>query len=550
MATSIPYASTQPITIRQPHHKTSSSSSSSSYSSGHDIVDSSPDSSYEYLPLARSPKIKPQPDFEPVLQLKTSTLASTSSVDTYDSRNSKDSLYGLPSRRHQEQQFPGSKKHINGDDEESYFDDTERIQLLPSDAAIPSALPIYRLPSTTNYPVYSLDAEYFKDLFPSLDRFTVRHDNFTLDGNMNLRVETPPHFVRRPKRGDKQVRSSSRRETSERPFAFQLFHLRMHDLVKREFSLRRYSRDSGREVCSTKRAFVLEGQQLPVEEDEDEQPVRPSTKRSVSSAFQSITQTLQRASPNNPSHSRRPTSSCQSPQQSSRNSRSTFGCSQDAKSVISSDRLSPSASIASSSSHPSLTSPPPRNPLKIATDTIKLEFQNYARVDLTRIDESKDSAAVMYDFEWWGRQYSWKRHVDRQTDVVSYHLIRDKQEKAVAHIVPETRGIEEARADEDVGGWVPPCHIWISDKSVIDAKTDVADIVMATGLLTLVDDSIRTRWQLPKVVSRPPKPVKSYTSEVIAPRPKGLLNSIFNRRGSEQCTSRNTTRRRKSLLAQ
>jgi hypothetical protein len=81
----------------------------------------------------------------------------------------------------------------------------------------------------------------------------------------------------------------------------------------------------------------------------------------------------------------------------------------------------------------------------------------------------------MYDFEWWGRQYSWKRHVDGQTEVVSYHLIRDKQEKAVAHIVPETRGIEEARADEDVGGWVPPCHIWISDKSVIDAKTDVAE---------------------------------------------------------------------------
>lgn len=35
----------------------------------------------------------------------------------------------------------------------------------------------------------------------------------------------------------------------------QLFYMRMHDLKKREFSLRRYHRTSGREVCRTSRVF-------------------------------------------------------------------------------------------------------------------------------------------------------------------------------------------------------------------------------------------------------------------------------------------------------
>ena len=81
----------------------------------------------------------------------------------------------------------------------------------------------------------------------------------------------------------------------------------------------------------------------------------------------------------------------------------------------------------------------------------------------------------MYEFEWWGHEYAWRRVVDENTEMVSYHLLRDGKGKPVAHIVPETRGLAEAKADENVGGWVPPCHIWISDKSVIEAKTDVAE---------------------------------------------------------------------------
>lgn len=65
--------------------------------------------------------------------------------------------------------------------------------------------------------------------------------------------------------------------------------------------------------------------------------------------------------------------------------------------------------------------------------------------------------------------------MDENTQTISYHLIRDGKGHPIAHIVPETRGLEETRRDEEVGGWVPPCHIWISDKSVIDATTDVAE---------------------------------------------------------------------------
>ena len=60
--------------------------------------------------------------------------------------------------------------------------------------------------------------------------------------------------------------------------------------------------------------------------------------------------------------------------------------------------------------------------------------------------------------------------------------------------------------------------------------------VMATGLITLVDDSIHTRWQV-----QPPRhePVRSYTGDGgVANRHKGLLSNIFQRRRSEQYTNR------------
>ncbi len=75
----------------------------------------------------------------------------------------------------------------------------------------------------------------FATYFPSADRVTICHDDSTLDGNMNLRLDTTIH-----------TQSGERRQLT-------LFHLRMRDLKTRDFSLRRYCRDSGREVCHSKR---------------------------------------------------------------------------------------------------------------------------------------------------------------------------------------------------------------------------------------------------------------------------------------------------------
>ncbi|KAM0796081.1 hypothetical protein BDR22DRAFT_567082 [Usnea florida] len=68
--------------------------------------------------------------------------------------------------------------------------------------------------------------------------FFIRHDSTTIDGNMNLRVDTKA------------------RELDGGKIDLQLFHLRMYDVKRREFSLRRYSRDSGREVCISSRKYT------------------------------------------------------------------------------------------------------------------------------------------------------------------------------------------------------------------------------------------------------------------------------------------------------
>jgi hypothetical protein len=98
----------------------------------------------------------------------------------------------------------------------------------------------------------------FSELFPSRRRLTIRHDDSTLDGNMNLRIDTEVH-------------------ASGRRCDMTLFHLRMHDLKERQFSLRRYCRDSGREVCHS----VLKTQKpLAVK--------RPGFQRSLSNALSSM----------------------------------------------------------------------------------------------------------------------------------------------------------------------------------------------------------------------------------------------------------------------
>lgn len=266
----------------------------------------------------------------------------------------------------------------------------------------------------------------FAKLFPSMDRLSIRHDDFTSDGNMNLRVDT---IV------------SGRRRT-----AIQLFHLRMYDLARRDFSLRRYSRDSGREVCNSKRKYVTPA---PLS--------RPTLQRSMSSAMKTFVAKPQ---------FKRADSSSSTFSSSGRDRRPPTSHSFD--DAVS---LSSRASISDPKSWKQAAAAAPQ-----PTNAIKLEFSNYARVHVERKGSSKGKNNKRYEFEWWGHKYAWKRVVEKHLDgVVSFHLLRDAEPTPVAHIVPETRSPNQVEADERAGGWIPPCYMWINDPAIIDAVTDVAE---------------------------------------------------------------------------
>jgi hypothetical protein len=281
------------------------------------------------------------------------------------------------------------------------------------DANAPT-LPAYRQ-EISDLNVRPSSAEDFASLFPSMNRLSIKHDDFTSDGNMNLRVDT--------------VVSGRRRRT------IQLFHLRMYDLNKREFSLRRYCRDSGREVCNSKRKYTEPATQS-----------RPNLQRSMSSAMKSF--------------GRPPIT------------RSRTGGSM----ISASSRPGTSYSTAETDDKEfGRGSSPDRGERKtqMATDTIKLEFSNYARVDVERRGGKKSKR---YEFDWWGHKYAWRRVTDKLTGVVSFHLFRDGTNSTpVAHIVPETRSPNQIEADDQANGWIPPCHMWLSDESLVSAMTDIAE---------------------------------------------------------------------------
>lgn len=347
------------------------------------------------------------------------------------------------------------------------------------DQEIPQ-LPPYRRSTIVDPNVRPSTPQNFANLFPSMDRLSIRHDDFTSDGNLNLRVDTavPGH----------------------RPVTMQLFHLRMYDLARREFSLRRYCRDSGREVCHSQRKYT-----------DPTSDHRPTLQRSVSNALKSFggPRPLIRTNSGGSIFSSKKKNEPKCPQ--SGHSSNSSDISIDGNQERTSFGLMQ------------------QKPRPAATNSIKLEFSNYARVEVSR--RGKHHSA-RYEFRWWGHRYHWKRVHDSNVDAVSFHLMRDGHSVPVAHIVPETRSPVQIEEDEDAGGWIPPCFLWISDQSIVDAMTDVADVVVATGLVALVDDCITCRWQTKKV-HRISLPLTSRSVDFEYVGPKALVQSLFQRRASE-----------------
>lgn len=251
----------------------------------------------------------------------------------------------------------------------------------------------------------------FAELFPSRRRLSIKHDDATLDGNMNLRIDT-------------QVQSRSGRL---QPVT--LFHLRMRDLKTRDFSLRRYCRDSGREVAHSIRKF-----QKPLLE-------RPTLQKSFTDAFSSF--------------------------RHKRSSSAVFsGLKRDDFGFGSVDADAQTLRSGSTEADRS------RTPMKVT----KLEFANYAHVE---VKQRGSGVQRRYCFEYWGQNYTWKRLVRREGtfEEVSYHLFRGDKDDPLAHILPIPLTKEQATEERLKGGWISPCSMWLSDADICDMP-DVAEYVL------------------------------------------------------------------------
>ena len=252
----------------------------------------------------------------------------------------------------------------------------------------------------------------FAGYFPSTRRLCIRHDD-TIDGNMNLRVDTEADTA------------------SGRKVALTLFHLRMHDLKRREFSFRRYCRESGREICHTVRKY-----------NKPTKP-RPNFQRSFSNALASL----------------RLMTSDKSSIKSLKRQDSGYESVKGGAEERSVDE--------------SLKAAAAKN-LPIPTNTTMLEFSNYAHVELKRRGAK---SSKRYEFQWWGTSYVWRRSVKKLGDSreTFYHLYTSSSSIPIAHVVPEPRSPSEIREEDCRGGWVPPCSMWISDPNTLGAPTNNAE---------------------------------------------------------------------------
>ena len=253
----------------------------------------------------------------------------------------------------------------------------------------------------------------FAELFPSSRKLWIAHDDSTSDGNMNLRVDT------------EALTTSGRKQTMI------LFHLKMQDLKDRKFQLRRYCRESGREVCSSKRKYA---QKI----DRTTTVKRPHMHRSLSSALQGL------------------------------------GIKSNAKVPRSNDSGYGSMDNESKGTlEYNISREDEKNNLE-PTNTTHLEFSNYAQVGLHR---RGTHSAKRYEFEYWGTAYQWQRSIVKDDGVkeVSYELVASEDTEVIAHITPEPLTQGEAREEDRQGGWIPPCTMEILDENIIKASPDIAE---------------------------------------------------------------------------
>lgn len=312
-------------------------------------------------------------------------------------------------------------------------------------------------PTIGTQPASSQD---FAQLFPSSRGLRIRHDDATVDGNMNLRVDTAAM-------------------TSEgHACNFVLFHLRMYDLKSRTFSLRRYCRDSGREICHTSRGVR--------KTSVDDRTGVPRTFSSALAAIKSKADSLHL------------------------NSSSGHSSAEDQEVTGASDRQRHDSGYAEgplddAEAEETVASGSPGH--GNSSDPIGLDFSNYSHIDVRRRGLK---GRKRYDFEYWGQCYSWTisaQKVGPDTEV-SYSLERRDNGHVVARILPQPLSEAEARLEQQKGGWVAPCWMRITDEKLLaERDAELADVIISTGLVALVDDTIRRHFHEPSGVRQLVKPL-------------------------------------------
>lgn len=258
----------------------------------------------------------------------------------------------------------------------------------------------------------------FSALFPSSRMLLIRHDDSTDDGNMNLRLDTTLLLP------------------GGRTQDMTLFHLRMHDLKKREFSLRRYCRDSGREVCHSFRRY-----QEPANER------KQNIARSLSSVLAAL----------------KPKSESKAVLDSNlKRADSGYG------SICARDSTEAGDKPEKESKKLRRSSPP------VPTNTTKLEFANYAQVDVKRRGTKNKKR---YAFEYWGNEYCWRRCVDKAGGHARtcFHLQRSGQTQVLATIEPLQLSYFQSSEEESKGGWIPPCALQIIDRHLLEDRNEVTE---------------------------------------------------------------------------
>jgi len=320
----------------------------------------------------------------------------------------------------------------------------------------------------------------FAALFPTSKRLSIRHDDATIDGNMNLRVDT-------------QIEGRYHRKQN-----CTLYHLRMQDLRTRDFSLRRYCRESGREVCHSIRKY-----QKP-----------PQEKRPVLQRASTALASLVHKSDSRPS---------------------TAAGLKRSDSGYESVRVHVEEDDDDDEEEEEDSRPRSAGYFKgralLPTNTLKLEFSNYAHMEVKRRGAKSQKR---YAFEHWGSDYSWKRVVKKEDgqETVSYYLVRgDNEKEPLAHICPVRLTLAETREEAARGGWVPPSYLRITSDEILRSDSDIADVVIATGLMALVDDCIKRRFSskqhaqlhIPLIRSASLKMNMEYIG------PKRLIDEMFSR---------------------